>query len=112
MKLSREDNPIVISNDLLLGYLSPTYSSARPYYGHDYNAPNSAIRFNAIKSFFLNSEEPIDLVDKSYLLIIKKDENSKFNDPRFTKLYSYMEFDVYEKYHKQDESRLRPILNQ
>ncbi|MGY8813157.1 MAG: hypothetical protein ACKVHQ_00365 [Gammaproteobacteria bacterium] len=93
---NREDNPVVISNDLLLGYVSPAYSSARPYYGHDYNTPNSAYRFNAIKSFFSNSIEPIDLINKNYLLIIKKDDDSNFS----AKTYSYMEYDVYERYYK------------
>ncbi len=48
----REIHGVMISNDPVAGYLTATYSEARPFYGHFFNTPDRVERLKELETYF------------------------------------------------------------
>jgi hypothetical protein len=60
---------VLFSQDEDLSYLSATYTSLRPYYGHYYNTPRYALRRAESNAFFIDGRAGNWLAGTNYILV-------------------------------------------
>ena len=70
----RDDAPIVMSNQIMAGYLLATYTGARPFVSHPDNTPSYQARLEQARHFFEEGVLPPDLAQECVLVAVREDE--------------------------------------
>jgi len=79
--------PVVLSKDPEFAYLSATYSQARPYYGHYYNALDIENKSKRVQEFFDAHVVPDELRDRPFWVLAEAERDWLGQDARFELLY-------------------------
>jgi hypothetical protein len=89
--IDRQPGWIVLSDDPLLSYLSATYTSARPYWGHFYNTPGTPEKKAAVAEFFRQGVIPAELAARPLAVLVRETKNRErlAGDPRFAAVRSF-----------------------
>jgi len=95
---TRSDQPIVIFENLKAGYLTATYTSARPYFGHwGGNTPYTQRKIISIMKLFIEGIEPEELKNRYYIVVTKSFKSQIENLGYFREIHSAHGISVYER---------------
>ena len=90
-----DEQPIVVSENELLAYLSATYSSARPYVGHFANTPGIAEKRSSMGQFFEEGKIPPELNGMEFWVITERHADRMESDGRFRKRFGADGIEIY-----------------
>lgn len=88
---------VLLTSDAHLAYLSATFTSVRPYYGHKFNTPQYAKRVQQVEEWQTGDEAQAWLNSVDYLLLPVDSPLIDHLDQQWTRVYRNDQFVVFQK---------------